>query len=397
MRTCLLRDVCFVAGELTYFVDPDLERTTPEVFRLQSMLNRQPEGQFGRGTGFAYPGYLAGNRREARFLPRPVLGPRPASLPFHDDDRVYIMGELSNAQNYGHLLIDTILPTLSVAEAYGLPPRDTQYVGFVNCATMVMGADSTPLGSNADQCLRHVDRWMRPILERPPLFPPHADGCFRRAIYGHEPQLSLAGLYLHRGSAMRTARQRLYKSLGIASRADFADMPHRIVVLLKVVLVVGVELENLCTDVRKWASELVPEPKVDCIKPGDFSVKEQLEIVGNATLVVAEHGSTTYMSMFQPPGTSMLVIVPYATIPAKEVQVLLFNIDVQTFYAVYGPLVEEGKGPGTLLMALERADRRLNVGGLNATRIRLRDRPVNATGLAAANETVAAEANTTVA
>ena len=324
------------------------------------------------GTGFAYTGYLAGCRRDARVLPRVVLGPRPAGLPFHEDDRGYVMGELSNAQNYGHLLVDSVLPTLSVADAFGLAPAQTQYVGFTNCSTMPMAAGDTSQGLNSAVCERQVERWMVPILSRPPLFPPHADGCFRRAIYGHEHQLSLGGMYLHRSAAMRTARLQLHRTLGVAPLVDFSARAHKVVVLQKVPLHTAEFLKTMCDNVRQWASAIEPQPDVECFRPGEFSVKQQLETISTATTVVAEHGSTSYMSIFQPPGSSLLILVPSVDLkPFKEVQVLLYNTDVQAFYAMNSPL-EAGTGPGVLLMALERAGRRLNVGGHNATALRIK-------------------------
>ncbi len=343
MRTCMLRDVCFVAGELTYYADPELERTTPEMFRLQTLLNEKPVGlgvdvPTGIGTGFAYTGYLSGCQRNARFLPRVVLGPRPAGLPFHEDDRVYIMGELSHSQNYGHLLVDSVLPTLSVADAFGLAPAQTQYVGFTNCSTFAMAVGETPQGPNSVVCERQVERWMVPILSRPPLFPPHADGCFRRAIYGHEHQFSLGGMYLHRSAAMRTARLQLHRALGVSPHVDFSVRTHKVVVLQKVPLYTAEFLTTMCENVKRWAAAIEPQPDVECFKPGEFSVKKQLETISTATTVVAEHGSTSYMSMFQPPGSSLLILVPSVDLtPFKEVQVLLYNTDVSTCYITSSP------------------------------------------------------------
>ena len=295
MRSCVLRDVCLVGGRLMYYVDPVLEDSTPAIFRLKTLLDQKPVGMQPEmpgsvGTGFAYAGYLAGCNREGIYLPELVYGPRPATLPFREDDRMYVMGELSNAQNFGHLLMDTILPTLSVAGAYGLPTHETQYVGLTSCESMRMGQGETAQGKNSVQCQKNVERWLLPILDLPPLFPPHADGCFRRLLYGHEHQLSLANMFLHRSSAIRTARLKLHESLGVDPRVDFSARRHEIVVMQKVVLHVGEALPGLCDAVKRFSAALSPEPAVLCFKPGDKSVKEQLEIISTATLLVAEHG-----------------------------------------------------------------------------------------------------------
>lgn len=73
------------------------------------------------------------------------------------------------------------------------------------------------------------------------------------------------------------------------------------------------------------------------------------------------------MSLFQQPGSSLLVVVPNDKKPFKEVQVVLYNTDVQAFYAKH-----DSVGPKTLLVALERAGRRLNVGGQHGAETRLK-------------------------
>ena len=171
---------------------------------------------------------------------------------------------------------------------------------------------------------------------------------------------------------MRTARLQLHRTLGVAPLVDFSARAHKVVVLQKVPLHTAEFLKTMCDNVRQWASAIEPQPDVECFRPGEFSVKQQLETISTATTVVAEHGSTSYMSIFQPPGSSLLILVPSVDLkPFKEVQVLLYNTDVQAFYAMNSPL-EAGTGPGVLLMALERAGRRLNVGGHNATALRIK-------------------------
>ena len=72
------------------------------------------------------------------------------------------------------------------------------------------------------------------------------------------------------------------------------------------------------------------------------------------------------MSLFQPPGSSILLVVQDGAGAAKEVQVLLHNTDVQAFYTWM-----KNFDLKVLFVALERADRNLNVGGPNST-IRIR-------------------------
>jgi hypothetical protein len=97
-------------------------------------------------------------------------------------------------------------------------------------------------------------------------------------------------------------------------------------------------------------------------------------VIRNATVTVAEHGSTNYLSMFQPPGSSLIMVVPYRS-EAKEPQVMLYNTDVQAFFVSdmavnnaatvgqppFEALKGRNEGAGILLLALERAAVRLNL------------------------------------
>ena len=91
----------------------------------------------------------------------------------------------------------------------------------------------------------------------------------------------------------------------------------------------------------------------------DLNVREQLEVIADATVTVAEHGSTNYLSLFQPRGSSLLMIVPSGE--AKEAQVMLYNTDVQAFYLTLDAVQLRGEGPGALRLALERAGTRLGL------------------------------------
>lgn len=341
-RTCVFRDVCLVNGALTYYDDPDLAATTPPGMRISDF-------DAAHGHMF-FRGYFA-ERLGQPYAPTVVSGPRPASYFMMPAERFYILNELSYAMNFGHLLIDSILPAYSVAQVLGEDIANVQLVGVVSCSTLQLQPLNGP-----DACRVNMERWMAPLFDHPYLLPPFSEPlCFRRLVAGQF--YTLSHMYHHRSQAIRAARAHLHSALGVPLTKQITS--HHVVVQLKHVQAAWVEYSTVCSDVRAWAATFTPQPAVTCLVSADVSVREQLELIANATVTVAEHGSTNYLSLFQPPGSSLLMIVTSGE--AKEAQVFLYNTDVQAFYLSLDAVRRRGEGPGALRLALERAGIRLGL------------------------------------
>ena len=170
--------------------------------------------------------------------------------------------------------------------------------------------------------------------------------------------MSLRGMYLHRGTAVRALRARMLGVHGVSPAAR--PTAHRIVVLLKVVEHPQnrVALPGLCATITSLAQRLAPPPAVACVTPARLSVREQLELAANTSLAVAEHGSTLYGALLQVPGTAVIGVVPDGA--AKEVQVLLSSLDVNAYYLPAARL-EQPDAAAALLLVLDRVGVRLNL------------------------------------
>ena len=347
MRTCLLRDVCFIGGKLTYFVDDELEAAGPSSASSASALA-------------LYTGYDSSPKWENKQLNFTFKHtPRPAHPPFAPTDRTYLLSELSYAENFGHLLIDTIIPAFAVADVFGLDMEHVQLLDTRSCETTATNSFVDMEGNLGDElCRRNLERWLVPLFTHPMLQSPIADSCYERLIVGYALSFSLQGMFAHRASAIRVMRHRMYDSLGVPP--TFMGTSHKIAVLEKRVERAPTEYpgNGLCKDVRVWAERLRPMPEIICFVPALLTVKQQLRHMVAASLVVAEHGSTTYLSLFQTVGSSLLIAVPDNK-HAKEVQVLLYNTDVQAWYFSFSQLQKQGEG--AVLLALERAGRRLGL------------------------------------
>ena len=91
MRVCLLRDVCFIGGRLTYYVDAELDAATPSNCRISALTESR--------AGFVLPSYLKGHAPvPLPHNPTLVVGPRPLHVPFAPSERTFMLGELSHAE-----------------------------------------------------------------------------------------------------------------------------------------------------------------------------------------------------------------------------------------------------------------------------------------------------------
>ena len=157
-------------------------------------------------------------------------------------------------------------------------------------------------------------------------------------------------MYLHRAEVIRAMRRRLLVHYGFAA-APSPPPQHSILVLQKVQETARIDVPDLCTSTQRLSQQLFPRPAVVCESPALQNVKEQLLSFMRASVVVVEHGSTAYSSLFQMQGSALLVIAPSGAPELKEPQVLLSNVDVQTWYST---IDEYTASPGLLLLALER-------------------------------------------
>lgn len=372
-RICKLSSVCVVDGSLTFYVDPVVESSVPASMRLSS---------FAEGLVYKGPYEATIGKPE---VPKVVYGPRPPNMPFAPQGRLYLLTSLNNAQNYAHVLLDTIFPAFSVANFLGLSGvEDVQHAGLTTCDTFPNNAwvikGSIGVSFSA-ACWGNMERWYSVIMPHPFLnaatgkVAQHGDSatsigspegggvCYGNAVVGQESMFSSAlfGGHMSRAQAARGIRARAFAHFGIAppqslrqaqtSPPTTISAPPLLVLVLEIYRPIPAGIANLCNLTHSALSGEVGV-RVQCITPGAMDLKDQLLALAPAALVVCEHGSTGYAGLFLTPGASMLVLFEKGAPAIKEAHVLLFLPDIDVHY-----LGEESMGEefiGALKLGLAR-------------------------------------------
>lgn len=313
---CLLRDVCLMGGVVTYYTDAALDAAVPQ------------EASSKDGFPALYAGFRDQDIKAPLWRPNFLPGPRPQSLAFAPEDRVYVLDQLSYVENFGHLLVDNLLAAYSAAEVIGADVGDVQLLGIASCANTWDRGNVVASVPVEVLCERNVAAWNDALFSYPYLQPPHTtDMCFRELVVGAAPAFALWSVYLHRSSSVRLARAHVHSRLGVSPSIPLSG--HTVLVLNKRLQYAAIEYAGLCTDVNIWALRITPPPYVVCVTPAHMTIVEQLRVQANATVLLAEVGSTGYGSLFARPGSSFISVVPSKGGNAKESQVFLFNTDVQ--------------------------------------------------------------------
>lgn len=350
LRLCLLRNVCLVNNSLTFYVDPSERKAVPPDLLVSAFLPSR----------LIYSNFPEANERIG--LPFSVVdGARPPDQIDAINDRIYMLDAFTYVFNWAHLLQDTVIPAYAAAEVFGISIDDIQLVGLYSCSRNLVVEQRLPLSSRSvtEACLSNFANWFPLFFTHWYMFRPDGDGhnmCFRNIIAGQNSMYSLAGIFPHETSAARRMRIHLFESLGLPLHD--APVHHSIVVLEKLPDMNPIEYPELCADISRWAGNLHPAIPVQCIIPGTLNVSVQMSLLRLATVVVAEHGSTTHSGMFHFPGSTFLIVYTKSApkfLHIKEPSSALMWNDIHVIYFDQHRLRSTGTGKAVLTKALNEA------------------------------------------
>ena len=337
---CVLNDVCMIDDELVYYEDPAVEGAARSIYHFAEATVKVTHGLF-----------------HERVPVRIVRGPLPGDAAFAPVNRVHALDIMSDASNYGHLLIDTVIPAFAAAEIFGFAPETLQLVQLLSCDTylnrtrMEHKAGPNFFKKYVERCREQLQRWIPLLFSHPMLMPPHKKQCFHTLLYGHSGMMHGQSFFPHRSSAVRAMRLALYENLRIPLPELHPPAGHKVFVWRKLVEYTASEF-NPCALVDAWGLKL----QTTCITPALMDTRSQATEMADATLVVAEEGSTTYGAFFfLRPGASLIVI------GQKEAHMLFELSHINVFFISVARAKSAGEGAALVDLALDRAGRRFEV------------------------------------
>ena len=99
-------------------------------------------------------------------------------------------------------------------------------------------------------------------------------------------------------------------------------------------------IANLCNSVKEalQSTSFSSEYKIECIRPSELNLLEEIKIVRRAKLIISVHGTISYMALFSQDYTMQISIADPKEL--KENQILLFSSHFQTLYLTWNRIHE---------------------------------------------------------
>lgn len=343
-RTCLYRNVCIVDGSLVYY---DRNSNVPEDYLPK-----------GFGGNIHHIGYL-----RAFTLPmKTVKGSIPGDFKFSDMNITFLDAN-SWSFNYGHYLLDNVIPTFAASKIFNLPYLGVQQLFETNCRLFSTLEPSFSdrivtynhsMGSYREACLAKLDTMWAHFFDRPPLYIDNLKStslCFKKLIGGQGSTFGLKSIDLSRAVIFREFRDYVLKRI----KKKFPPQEDLILVGLRTVGSAGGKIIHELCDNSKRALNSIPDFstrfKVECFVPSDLSFEDEILQIQRAKVVLSVHGTISYMSLFSREGTQQISVASPKEL--KENQMLLYATHFHTYYLTWDNME---KLPGLLHHALLNSD-----------------------------------------
>jgi hypothetical protein len=191
-RNCLLRNVCFLEGNLTFF------KSTKQQESLSQVRDYLPEGFNGKM-------FHVGHLRAFTIPIHTVEGDIDEDLTWSDKDVTTALDANSWSFNYGHYVIDNVLPVFTACKLFNLPFNQTQQLFETKCRQFTTLDASFAnrkidynhsLGTYREGCLSKIVHLSTHFFNHAPQFLDElalnkdshrkiSSVCYRRMIVGH--------------------------------------------------------------------------------------------------------------------------------------------------------------------------------------------------------------------
>lgn len=353
-RTCKFKNVCLIKGQLNFYVSNHTSRHTPAEY--------MPEGF--KGSMF-YTGHLRGHTMPVHT----VVGPVPFDVPQHPQPA--FLDAVSWSFNYGHYLIDNVLPVYFACRIFNIPFSSAQQLFETKCRQFttlptsfsndLVGYNKS-LGSYSQACLARVEGMHSYFFQHAPMYvdelvagrgvPKGGDVCFRTLVAGHGSTFGLKSVELARSVLVRDFRDVLLARLALPA----APQENLVLVGMRTPGAAGGKIINdLCARVKEALARLddfySSKFKVECFVPAEVTLEQEVAMVRRAKVIVSVHGTISYLSLFSRDGTQQISIADPKEY--KENQILLYLSHLQMVYLTWDKI----QGLQSVLhLALDRSD-----------------------------------------
>lgn len=317
-RVCKFHNVCFKYGEypsLLFFEDPEAKQSLPADFQL---CNFKPTDHLHLG----YVSYFTSSGMNKPFMPISYIDePIPDSLFLHSDAQRVAMLVAHSWDNYGHHLMDVVIPMFTAALLYEIPISAIQPVFETNCKKFGLFRVE---GEKNAVCASLVEQFATVLSDNYPVFlddlnKPNKRVCFRTMIAGFGSAFGQGGFDLSRDISMRLFRNHVVKYLaekGMLPNEEFdREKKAQILVLMRGRgannISAPVELNDvLCSETIRAVRRLSLDDKyhVNCVKPEMLSFGEEVASAQRSKIIVSYHGTQAYTILFASDGTQVILM-----------------------------------------------------------------------------------------
>jgi hypothetical protein len=279
------------------------------------------------------------------------MGAIPEELPLHDS-KVAFLDANSWSFNYGHYLIDNVIPTFISSRIFNLPYAGQQQLFETKCEQFsVLPVDfahrtvtyDANLGTYQQACLANIEGKHEHFFDYAPMFldeMKNSTVCFKKLMLGQGSTFGLKSLDLSRGVMLREFRDYVLDRMVKRSNESMPAQEDIILVGLRTSGAAGGELiADICDRTKNAlaASEKYKDKyKVECFTPSTVSFEEEVRTVQRAKFVVSVHGTISYMALFSRDGTQQISLAQATEL--KENQMLLSATHFNTLYLTWDRL-----------------------------------------------------------
>lgn len=335
---CHFENVCWVDDRIFFYEDPELRQATPDFLWPESFNARADRT-------LVYLGYPEGTD----WSPEIETGPLPRGVSL-DASSTFLLNENSHSDNFGHILFDDLIPGLQALSVFNFPLDSGLLLSLSACVETT--PHYAPYQNNPyenkprrDVCLENYRTYAPAVLGREMVdVRKEWKGktiCMRNLIAGFSSAFSLGTLDMERAPSLRWARDRIAKSLGL-SRLPRPQTQRVLVLSKKPGFQGGPTWPTLCEDTKAAIMAIDPSVAIDCFDPIQQKFEDQVKTSLQSTLIIAEHGTTSYGALYGHDGIVLLSIGDRALL--KEVQVNLYATHFDTYYMAHENKGEQFEG-----------------------------------------------------